>query len=96
MGIGFALQEGFIFEEGRLANSNFADYKIPTSMDVPKVLPIIVEKPYASEPFGAKGVGEVSLFGIAPAIANAVANATGVRIKDLPMTAEKILDQLKR
>jgi CO/xanthine dehydrogenase Mo-binding subunit len=95
MGIGFALQEGFIFEEGRLANANFADYKIPTSRDIPKVLPIIVEKPYASEPFGAKGVGEVSLFGIAPAIANAVANATGVRIKDLPMTPEKILDQLK-
>jgi CO/xanthine dehydrogenase Mo-binding subunit len=60
------------------------------------MLPIIVEKPYRSEPYGAKGVGEVSLFGIAPAIANAVASAIGVRIKDLPITAEKILAQLKQ
>jgi CO/xanthine dehydrogenase Mo-binding subunit len=59
------------------------------------MMPLIVEKPYVSEPYGAKGVGEVSLFGIAPAIANAVASAIGVRIKELPITAEKILAQLK-
>jgi CO/xanthine dehydrogenase Mo-binding subunit len=96
MGVGFALQEGFVFEEGRVCNPNFADYKIPTSRDIPKIVPIIVEKPYDCEPFGAKGVGEVSLFGIAPAIANAVANATGARIKDLPMTSEKVLEQLRQ
>jgi CO/xanthine dehydrogenase Mo-binding subunit len=95
MGIGFALQEELLFEEGRVTNSNFADYKIPTSRDIPKITPIIVEKPYASEPFGAKGVGEVSLFGMAPAIANAIANATGVRIRELPITPEKLLEQLK-
>jgi carbon-monoxide dehydrogenase large subunit len=50
----------------------------------------------SSEPFGAKGVGEVSLFGVAPAIANAIARATGVRINELPITAEKVLEQLKR
>ena len=96
MGIGFALHEGLLFEEGRVSNPSFADYKILTTRDIPRILPIIVEKPYASEPFGAKGVGEVSLFGIAPAIANALAHATGVRIKDLPMTSEKILEHLKQ
>jgi CO/xanthine dehydrogenase Mo-binding subunit len=96
MGIGFALHEGLLFEEGRVSNPSFADYKILTTRDIPQILPIIVEKPYASEPFGAKGVGEVSLFGIAPAIANAIAHATGVRIKDLPMTSQKILEHLKQ
>jgi carbon-monoxide dehydrogenase large subunit len=56
---------------------------------------MIVEKPYPSEPYGAKGVGEMSVFGIAPAIANALASVTGVRIKDLPMSAEKLFERLK-
>jgi len=55
----------------------------------------VVEKDYAAEPYGAKGVGEMAVFGIAPAIANAVASATGIRIKDLPMSAEKLLSHLK-
>ena len=59
-------------------------------------MPIVVEKNYATEPYGAKGVGEMAVFGIAPAIANAVARAVGVRIKDLPMSAEKLLEQIKR
>jgi putative selenate reductase molybdopterin-binding subunit len=96
MGLGYALSEGLIFEDGRITNASFADYKIPTMRDIPAAEPIIVEKAYASEPYGAKGVGEMSVFGIAPAIANAIARATGVRIKELPMSAEKLLEQLNK
>jgi CO/xanthine dehydrogenase Mo-binding subunit len=96
MGLGSALSEELVFDEGRIANASFADYKIPTVRDIPAAIPIIVEKNYASEPYGAKGVGEMSVFGIAPALANAVARATGVRIKDLPMSAEKLLERLKQ
>jgi CO/xanthine dehydrogenase Mo-binding subunit len=94
MGLGYALSENLIFDQGKITNASFADYKIPTMRDIPSATPIIVEKNYASEPYGAKGVGEMSVFGIAPAVANAVARATGVRIKELPMTAAKLLDQL--
>lgn len=96
MGLGYALCEELEFDGGKVTNPTFADYKIPTTCDVPKVMPIIVEKPYSSEPFGAKGVGEVSLFGIAPALANAIADAIGIRIKELPITPEKILGSLKQ
>jgi CO/xanthine dehydrogenase Mo-binding subunit len=95
MGIGYALFEELCFDEGRISNPSLGDYKVATVRETPRILPLIVEKPYRSEPYGAKGVGEVSLFGIAPAIANAVASAIGVRIKELPITAEKILAQLK-
>jgi carbon-monoxide dehydrogenase large subunit len=95
MGIGYALFEELCFDEGRISNPTLGDYKVATVRETPRMMPLIVEKPYVSEPYGAKGVGEVSLFGIAPAIANAVASAIGVRIKELPITAEKILAQLK-
>jgi CO/xanthine dehydrogenase Mo-binding subunit len=95
MGLGYALFEGLQFEEGKVANAGFSDYKIATCRDVPGATPMIVEKLYVSEPYGAKGVGEMSLFGIAPAIANAVASVTGVRIKELPMSVEKLLHELK-
>ncbi len=96
MGLGYALSEGLVFEDGRITNASFADYKIPTMRDIPAAKPIIVEKVYASEPYGAKGVGEMSVFGIAPAVANAIARVTGVRIKELPMSAEKLLEQLNK
>jgi carbon-monoxide dehydrogenase large subunit len=95
MGFGYALSEGLLFDEGKITNASFADYKIPTMRDIPAATPIIVEKNYDSEPYGAKGVGEMSVFGIAPAVANAVARLTGVRITDLPMSAEKLREHLK-
>ena len=95
MGLGYALWEALLFDGGKITNASFADYKIPNLRDIPAATPIIVEKNYDSEPYGAKGVGEMSLFGIAPAIANAVARLTGVRIKDLPLSAEKVREQLK-
>jgi carbon-monoxide dehydrogenase large subunit len=96
MGLGYALSESLLFDEGKITNPSFADYKIPTVRDIPAATPIIVEKNYDSEPYGAKGVGEMSVFGIAPAVANAIARVTGVRIKDLPMSAEKVLEQLNK
>ena len=95
-GIGYALFEEMVWDSGRLANPSFMDYKIPGTMDVPpEIETILVEDPDEDGPFGAKGIGEPPIVGIAPAIANAVANATGVRLKRLPMTSERMLKALR-
>ena len=96
MGLGYALWERLLCEDGRIANASFADYKIATIRDIPIAVPIVVEKDYAVEPYGAKGVGEMAVFGIAPALANAVARAVGVRIKELPMSAENLLRHINQ
>lgn len=95
MGIGYALSENMNFREGRLMNPNFLDYKMLTAKDVPPVEPVIVETNDKDGPFGAKGIGEPGLVPTAPAIANAIYDAVGIRIKDLPITPEKILKALK-
>ena len=78
-------------EKGRLLNPNFSDYKIPTSMDMPdEVVPIIIEVAQPDGPFGARGVGEHTMIPCAPLIANAVADAVGVRVKSMPVTKEKV------
>jgi xanthine dehydrogenase molybdenum-binding subunit len=84
-----------IFRDGRLMNANFLDYKMLTAKDVPPVEAVIVETDEKDGPFGAKGIGEPGLVPTAPAIANAIYDAVGVRIKDLPITPEKILKALK-
>ncbi|MCX5799270.1 MAG: molybdopterin-dependent oxidoreductase [Proteobacteria bacterium] len=94
-GIGYALGEKMIYEKGRLMNGNFLDYKMPTAKDVPPVQAVIIESDEQDGPFGAKGIGEPGLVPTAPAIANAIYDAVGVRIKDLPITPEKILKALK-
>jgi xanthine dehydrogenase molybdenum-binding subunit len=96
-GIGYALYEEVRSQEGRIMNPNFRDYKIPTihEMDFPIDLEFI-ETNDSFGPFGAKGVGEPGLVPTAPAIANAIYNAVGIRIHDLPITPEKILNALKR
>jgi xanthine dehydrogenase molybdenum-binding subunit len=96
-GIGYALYEQVQSEEGRIMNPNFRDYKIPTihEMDFPIDLEFI-ETDDSFGPFGAKGVGEPGLVPTAPAIANAIYNAVGVRIHDLPITPEKVLNALKK
>jgi len=93
-GQGFALSEEMIYEEGRLITPSFSEYLIPTSMDVPKVESIILESGTGLGPFGAKGIGEPALTPVAPAIANAVTDAIGVRVKELPITPEKIVAAL--
>jgi len=91
MGIGYALAEEVRVEEGRIINPRYAEYVLPMSLDAPEVYPLIVEEPEPTGPFGAKGVGEPALIPTAPAVANAVANALGVRFYDLPITLEKIV-----
>jgi len=96
-GVGFALMEEMKTDDkGRIINPEFSTYIIPTAKDQPEIVPIIVEHPYPDGPYGAKGFGEQPLMGIAPAIANAVQDAVGVRIRDLPLTAEKIWQRLKK
>jgi xanthine dehydrogenase molybdenum-binding subunit len=95
MGIGYALTERLILQNGKVMNPNFLDYKMLTAKDVPNIEPIVVETDDPFGPFGAKGIGEPGLVPTAPAIANAIYDAVGVRIKDLPITPEKILTALK-
>ena len=94
MGIGFAVSEQLVFEGGRTLNPSFLGYGIPTADQMPeiKISHVITDDPHG--PFGAKETGEGSLDPAAPAIANAIYNATGVRITELPITAEKILKGL--
>jgi CO/xanthine dehydrogenase Mo-binding subunit len=98
MGISSAFEE-VIFDNGVALNANFADYSIHTMMDLPSgdnVKTVIAEAPHRDGPYGAKGIGEAVAVPIAPAIANAIYNAVGVRIKDLPFSAEKILAGYKK
>jgi len=96
-GIGYALTEDFAInkDSGIVESNNFTTYKIPSTLDMPEIEVILVEQPVPSGPFGAKSVGESGLVAIAPAIANAIYNAVGVRVTDLPITPEKILKALK-
>jgi len=95
-GIGFALYENVVWQEGRMMNGQMTNYIIPTSMDVPKIRVFFEELPYARGPAGAKGIGELPLDGTAPAIANAIAHATGADVREIPMTPEKLTELLER
>jgi xanthine dehydrogenase molybdenum-binding subunit len=91
-GIGWATMEGYKYTpDGRVANQTFADYLIPTSVDAPRVEPVIVEVPTPDGPYGAKGVGEPPIIPSLATIANAVADAIGKRITTLPLTPERVL-----
>jgi CO/xanthine dehydrogenase Mo-binding subunit len=94
-GMGYGLTEEVIIKKGMTLTPSFSEYLIPTSMDVPEVQTIILESGDGVGPFGAKGVGEPSVCSVAPAIANAVCDAIGVRIYDLPLTPEKIVRAIK-
>ncbi|HJP77729.1 MAG TPA: xanthine dehydrogenase family protein molybdopterin-binding subunit [Pseudonocardiaceae bacterium] len=95
MGIGHALFDQLVFDEGQIVNGTLLDYQLPSIKDMPdRLTPIIIESPHRTGPFGAKGVGETTIIPLAPAIANAVRDATGVRITTLPLTSERILTAL--
>jgi CO/xanthine dehydrogenase Mo-binding subunit len=92
-GIGWALNEEYYYDDdGRMANSSFLDYRIPTTLDVPMIDTILVEVPNPLHPFGVRGVGEPPIVPPLSAIANAVAHATGVRQYSLPMSPRRILE----
>ena len=91
MGVGEALFEEVKFDrEGKILNANLGEYKIATSLDMPNVKSIIVESNEPNGPFGAKEVGEGAIMPTIPAILNAVYDAVGARINELPMTPERV------
>jgi CO/xanthine dehydrogenase Mo-binding subunit len=90
-GLGWALHEAMRFDEaGQLLTGTFLDYALPTARDAPRFETIIVEVPAPDGPYGAKGIGEGPVCGAAAAVANALAAATGVRFRSLPMTAPRV------
>lgn len=91
MGLGYGLLEDFEIDGGVPKQTNFDEYLIPTSLDVPPVRVMIIENPDPTGPFGAKSIGEPANELAAPAVINAIANATGKRITDLPATIERVL-----
>jgi CO/xanthine dehydrogenase Mo-binding subunit len=90
-GIGYALMEDFSVKNGKVATTNLATYIIPSSLDIPDMDSRAVQTEEASGPFGMKGVGEVAISGVLPAIANGLADALGVRLFRAPFTAERVL-----
>jgi len=89
-GLGYALLENVIFDKGVMANANFTNYAIPTTLDTPPMRVEIVEIPYSLGPFGAKGVGELPMDVPAPAVAAAIHQATGLFLTELPLLPERI------
>ena len=94
-GIGMALYENVVWQEGRMVNGQMTNYIMPTSMDVPPIRVYFEEIPYERGPAGAKGIGELPLDGTAPAIANAIAHATGANITRVPLTPEMLSEMLE-
>ena len=95
-GIGWALNEGYVYDEnGSMQNSSFLDYRMPTSLDVPMIDTVMIEVPNPKHPFGVRGVGEAPIIPPLPALAIAVSNAIGVKMSDLPLTPDVILEALE-
>jgi CO/xanthine dehydrogenase Mo-binding subunit len=96
MQLGMTLFEQMIFEDGQVVNASLADYKIAGILDVPdELIAECVEVPHERGPFGAKGVGETGSFAVSPAIANALFDAVGVRVMEMPLTPEKVLRAIR-
>ena len=95
-GLGHTMFESLVYENGQLLNSNLIDYRVPFITDMPAVFESkLVENRDGPGPYGAKGMGESGIVSIAPAIGNAIAHATGVRIRELPLTPERVWRALK-
>ena len=95
-GVGYALMEQLASEEGHISTLSMGEVKTPTMQDMPALVTVLVESPGGNGPYGAKTIGEQPLPPVAPAIANAVYDAVGVRIQDLPITAEKVRAALQQ
>ena len=94
MGVGFALMEEVVCQDGQVVNPYAFDYRIPRAGDVREIVTVLLEHPDPIGPFGAKGVGEICMNPTAAAIANAVADAIGARVTSLPITPEKVIRAL--
>ena len=95
-GLGQALYENLVTEGGLVMNPSLLEYKVPTALDVPSLPIALVDNTDPEGPFGAKGIAEGCQIASSPAIANAIDHAVGIRIKDLPITPEKILEALRK
>ena len=95
-GIGFALHEKVVWDQGRMANSQMTNYIMPTSVDVPRIRVYFDETPYEYGPMGAKGLGELPIDGPAPAVLNAIEEAIGVPVNEIPLTAEQLMQTVMR
>jgi len=95
MGMGHALMEEIVMQEGKLQTTNLRSYRLPRSVDMPEIIPVIVEAPAPEGPYGAKGVGEIPSIPTSPAIANAIYNACGARVYSVPATKDQVLAALK-
>jgi CO/xanthine dehydrogenase Mo-binding subunit len=92
-GIGFAIFENVVWDKGRMANAQMTNYIIPTSVDVPRIRVYFEENPYEYGPLGAKGIGELPIDGPAPAILNAIENALGIEVNEIPLMPEKLMEE---
>jgi CO/xanthine dehydrogenase Mo-binding subunit/CO/xanthine dehydrogenase FAD-binding subunit len=95
MGIGAVLGESLIFEEGRVVNPSYADYVVPRASDAPGIHTVFIETADMAGPFGAKGLGEIPLMAIGPAVTNAIHHATGVRLRQAPHTPDVVIKALR-
>ncbi len=95
MGLGHALMEELVMDKGLVLNSSFLDYKFPTALEMPSIKSVVVEAPDPHGPFGAKESGEGTTIPVVPSIGNAIYDAIGVRLKEMPFTPEKILKALE-
>lgn len=94
MGLGYALMEDLAISKGRIKNDSFTGYIIPTAMDMPHLKKVIIEQPEETGPFGAKGIGEPVMTYVAPAIMNAIHNAAGIRLPEIPASPDRVLKAL--
>jgi CO/xanthine dehydrogenase Mo-binding subunit len=90
MGAGYALIEELLFTDGKVATLHFGDYKIPTIRDIPPLDKLVIQSHTGRGPYNSMSIGETPIITVAPAIANAIHDAIGVRVKSLPLTAEKV------
>jgi len=94
-GIGWGLNEEYFYDDsGKMSNSSFLDYRIPTCLDLPMIDPILVEVPNPGHPYGVRGVGEVPIIPPPAALANAIYQATGIRMQQLPMSPPRLMHEI--
>jgi len=94
MGLGAVLGEELIYENGRPVNPAYLHYALPRAADLPRIRPILIEDPDPNGPYGAKSIGELGVIPVAPAVANAIYDAVGIRLRELPFTPDKVLAAL--
>jgi CO/xanthine dehydrogenase Mo-binding subunit len=92
-GIGYAVFENVVWKDGRMANNQMTNYIMPTSVDVPRIRVYFEEVPYEQGPLGAKGIGELPIDGPAPAVLNAIENALGIAVDEIPLLPEMLMEE---